>query len=87
MNLIQHQLVHPSEIDKYKKQMGEKKFFDYAISIYKYFAGVRRYSSFDITKKVDAENWEVFVKIICLYKIDFPGHLQVNETFTEIIRL
>lgn len=87
MNLIQHQLEDPFEIDVYKKQMGEKKFFDYAISIYKYFAGMARYSTFEITKKVDVVNWEMFVKITCLYRIDFPGHLLVNKTFTEITRL
>jgi hypothetical protein len=87
MNLSKYHLEHPSEVEIYKNQMGKEKFFEYAISVYKHFARMSRYSVFNITKKVDNQNWEMFVKITCLYRIDFPGHLQVNNTFTEITRL
>lgn len=87
MDLSEYRLKHPSEIEQYKNQMGEKEFYKYAISIYKHLANMIRDTKFDITKKVSKENHEMFIKIICLYMMDFPGQLQINETFTEILKI
>lgn len=87
MDLSEYRLRHPSEIDIYKNQMGNQKFYDYAISIYKHLAAMVSDARFDITKKVDIKNRAVFIKIACLYMIDFPGQLQINETFTEILKI
>lgn len=87
MDYKHYRLSHTSELEPYKKEMGEKKFYDYAISIYKYFAKMERGKSFDITKKVAKKNTEKFIKIACLYVIDFPGDLQFNDSFTQIIKL
>ena len=87
MDFSEYRLKHPSEIDQYKNQMGEKEFYSYAISIYKHLANMIRDAKFDIAKKVSKKNLEMFIKIICLYMIDFPGQLQINETFTEIIKI
>lgn len=87
MNYSHFRLNILSETASIKAEMGEKQFFDYAIGIYKYFANMASGDEFDITKKVAKENAEKFIKIACLYSIDFPGHLQFNEAFTKITKL
>lgn len=84
MNFSEYRLTDPSQINDLKAEMGDKSFFDYGISIYKYLAGLKPGQKFDICKRVDKKNVGKFVKIICLYMIDFPGFLQVNDEFTEI---
>jgi len=68
-----------------EKVWGE--FYRYAITIYKYFAELPSGSSFDITKKVDEKNREKFIKAIGFFQMDFPGQLQINDTYTEILKL
>jgi len=48
---------------------------------------MKKGDTFDVTKKVLRKNVSNFIKIICLYVSDFPGEIQVNETFTEIEKL
>ncbi len=67
--------------------MGSEGFYKYGIDIYKYFANMKKGDTFDVTKKVLRKNVSNFIKIICLYVSDFPGEIQVNETFTEIEKL
>lgn len=86
-DFLKYRLTHLSEIDQIKEEMGAEEYYSYAIDIYKFFAEMKRDQTFDLTKRVRKENIEKFVKITCLYMADFPGHLQVNNTFTKILRL
>lgn len=86
-DFLKYRLTDLSEIEKIKEKMGAKEYYSYAINIYKFYAEMERDQTFDLTKRVKKENVEKFVKITCLYMSDFPGHLQVNETFTKILRL
>lgn len=82
-----YRISHPSEIDPIKEKMGAKKFYEYAIGIYKYFADMKRGEQFVVSKLVAQENIEKFIKIACLYAMDFPGYIQFNENFTIITKL
>lgn len=84
MNLSNFRLTDLSQIDNLKAEMGEKSFFEYGVRIYKHFASLKPGEKFDITKRVDSRNIDKFIKVICLYMIDFPGFLQINDEFTEI---
>lgn len=87
MNYSSFRLTHPSQINQFKEEMGEKEFYKYAFGIYRYFANMETGNQFDVTKKVAKENTDKFVKITCLYAVDFPGQLQINESFTQITKL
>lgn len=87
MSFLSHQLTDISQIEALKVEMGEKSFFEYGVRIYKHFASLKPGEKFDITKRVAPRNIDKFIKVICLYMIDFPGFLQINDEFTEIIVL
>ncbi len=82
-----HVLTDISQIEPFKAEMGERKFYDYGIRIYKYFANMEPGDKFDVTKRVAKKNVDKFIKIACLYWNEFPGHIQFNDTFTQITKL
>lgn len=82
-----YRLTHPSEIEPIKEKMGPDNFYKYAISIYKYFADMKNGEQFIVSKLVAKDNIDKFIKIACLYAIDFPGDIQFNENFTIITKL
>lgn len=87
MDYSSFRLQDPAEIEPFKSKLGDKEFYKYAIGIYKYIAKMLYGTKFDIEKGVADHNKEIFIKIACLYWIDFPGQIQFNETFTEIKRI
>ncbi len=87
MDYSKYILNKPSEIEPFKKKMGEKAFFKYAFSIYEYFAKMDIGTIFDITKSVATNNTEIFIKIAGMYWIDFPCQIQFNKNLTQITRI
>lgn len=87
MDYSKYMLNDPSEIEPYKNKMGENGFFKYAFGIYEYFSKMSIGSIFDITNGVENKNIELFIKIACLYWIDFPCQIQFNDSLTKITRI
>ncbi|WP_352422244.1 hypothetical protein [Proteiniphilum sp.] len=87
MDLSHYRLTDLSQLDSFKEKMGERKFYDYAFSVYGRLFNMKPGETFDITKKVSEENREMFIKIACSYIIDQQTPTHFNDTFTIIRRL
>jgi hypothetical protein len=61
--------------------------YGYAIDVYKHYANMDPGSKFDIGKKVSEKTRPRFIKITCLYMIDFPGDIQVNDQFNTVTKI
>ncbi len=87
MSLSHYRLTDLSQLQPFKEKMGETQFFNYAKSIYERLFSMKPGETFDITKKVAEENWEMFIKIACSFIIDQQTPTHFNDTFTIITRL
>ncbi len=86
MDLSRYRLTDLSQLDPFKEQMGEKQYYEYAFSVYRQLARLEPGNKFSITKYVKEKNMDLFVKIVCMYMIDFPGQVVFNDDFTEITK-
>lgn len=86
MNLSEYRLDDLSHLEPFKEQMGEEKYFKYAISVYKQLARLAPGERFNIPRYVRSKNQELFIKIACAYMVDFPGTAVFNDDFTEIYK-
>ena len=87
MNLSHHRLKYESEINPFLEKMGTVEFFKYGNRVFKHLEDMKSGSKFDIVKHVEEKNWELFIKLACLYNHWNYGHpLSFNEEFTVITK-
>ena len=76
-----YRLADNQQIKTFEREILNDDMYGYAIDVYKHYANMDPGSKFDIGKKVSEKTRERFVKITCLYMIDFPGDIQVNDQY------
>lgn len=86
MNLSHHRLTDLSELEPYKASMGWDAFYLYAIGVYKQLVDLEVGQRFNIIRNVKGKNIPLFIKIVCLYAHDFPGHILFNDNFNYVIK-
>lgn len=80
-------ITDTNQMRAFEKDIIQDNMYGYALEVYKHFANLDPGSTFNIEKKVSVKTVERFVKITCLYMIDFPGDIQVNNQFNTVTKL
>lgn len=83
-DFTKYRLTNLSEIEPYKEKMGKRKFYDYGISIYEALNKIPRDKPFDVYVNVKRVNLPLFIKIVCMFMIDYPGFVDFNQSYTKI---
>lgn len=73
-------------VELYKNKMGDAQFRDYLNSVYRQLLSLQVGQYFDIVKNVRSENYELFVKICCLFISEEHGNYEFFGNYTKIKR-
>lgn len=73
-------------VESYKSKMGDAQFRDYLNSVYRQLITLHPGQYFDIVKNVRSENYELFVKICCLFIVEGHSNYEFFGNYTKIKR-
>jgi len=82
-----YRLTDNNQIKTFEREILNENMYGYAIDVYKHYANMDPGSTLDIVKKVSKKTRKRFIKITCLYMIDFPGDIQVNNQFNIVTKI
>ena len=82
-----YRLTDNNQLKTFEREILNDGKYGYAIDVYKHYANMDPGSKFDIGKKVSEKTRERFIKITCLYMIDFPGDIQVDNHFNTVTKI
>lgn len=71
-------------IEIYKKKMGNQAFYEYRDSVYHQLMSLQPGQYFDIVKNVRQENYEVFIKICCMFISESNSNYEFFANYTKI---
>lgn len=83
-DLSSFRLTSMSELEPFKEKMGQRAFFRYSIRVYEQLYQIPPDRPFIVNHYVKRQNQDLFIKIACVFMIDYPGFIQFNNDFTQI---
>ncbi len=82
-----HQLINDNDLLAYRSKMGIPEFWNYIERLYSKVCEMKQGESFMVDTLVIAANRDMFIKTLCFFIKEFPGHYSLNETFTSFNKL
>lgn len=85
ISLVQYRMTDWDWIHIYKTRMGNDPFHEYVNNVYRQLLSIKRGTYFDITKHVQKGNYEIFVKIGCMFITEGHPEYEFSTDYTKII--
>lgn len=82
-----HKLVEDKDLLAYRSKMGTPEFWKYIERLYDKVYKMKKGESFMVDSVVIPANRDIFIKILCFFIKEFPGHYLLNETCTSFTKL
>lgn len=85
-DLSRYRMTDYGWVESYKNKMGATQFREYLHGVYRQLFSLHIGQYFDILKNVRSENYEIFIKICCLFISEGNSNYEFFANYTKIRR-
>lgn len=90
MDLSKYRLINYDWFPVYYEKIGHEEFWTYVQKVYKSLENLHPMQHYNIINSISEDMQELFIKIGCMYILDFGGceacGIQFSDDYTKIMR-